>query len=151
GADAHEDRGDEEEPVGSALATCRRAVDRMGTAVNVQKKLACAVALGLLAFSIALPASADVILHAFDWKYTDLAQNAQAIADAGYRAVLVSPPLKSERSAECPWYKLYQPEDFRVIDNCSGNKQEFVAMINALNAKNVRVYADIVVNHMANE
>ena len=65
--------------------------------------------------------------------------------------MLVSPPLKSERSPGCPGYELYQPQDFRVIDNCSGNRQEFVAMIDALKAKNVRVYADIVVNHMANE
>ena len=123
----------------------------LSTVVTCQKKRACSLAVVLVAWGIALPASADVILHAFDWKYEAVAQNAQAIADAGYRAVLVSPPLKSERSPECPWYKLYQPQDFRVIDNCSGNKQEFVAMISALKAKNVRVYADIVVNHMANE
>lgn len=106
----------------------------------------------LLAFSLAaFPASADVILHAFDWKYEDIERNAEAIAAAGYRAVLVAPPLKSERSADCPWFKRYQPQDLRVIDNCAGNKQQFVAMIQALQSRNVRVYADIVVNHMANE
>ncbi len=109
------------------------------------------LALAMLSCMTVLPASAEVILHAFDWKYTDVGQNAQAIADAGYRSVLVAPPLKSERSPECPWYKLYQPQDFRVIDNCAGNKQEFVAMIQALKSKGVKVYADIVVNHMANE
>jgi len=105
----------------------------------------------LLACGAALPAPADVILHAFDWKYEEVGRNAQAIADVGYRSVLVAPPLKSERSAECPWYKRYQPQDFRVIDNCAGNKQQFVAMIEALKSKGVRTYADIVVNHMANE
>jgi len=109
------------------------------------------LALALLSCGTVLPASAEVILHAFEWKYADIKLNAQAIADAGYRSVLVSPPLKSERSAECPWYKRYQPQDFRVIDNCAGNKEQFVAMIQALNSKGVRVYADIVVNHMANE
>ena len=107
--------------------------------------------LALLSCGAALPASAEVILHAFEWKYTDIKQNAQAIADAGYRSVLVAPPLKSERSPECPWFKRYQPQDFRVIDNCAGNKEEFVAMIQALKDKKIRVYADIVVNHMANE
>ncbi|MCW5977866.1 MAG: hypothetical protein KIT09_07300 [Bryobacteraceae bacterium] len=109
------------------------------------------LALALLSFGAAPPASAEVILHAFGWKYEDVGLNAQAIADAGYKAVLVSPPLKSERSAGCPWYKHYQPQDFRVIDNCAGNKQQFAAMVKALKSKGVRVYADIVVNHMANE
>ena len=86
----------------------------------------------LLAAALSVSARADVILHAFGWKYSAIAANAQAIAGAGYRAVLVAPPLKSERSADCPWYKLYQPEDFRVIDNCAGNKEEFVAMVAAL-------------------
>lgn len=108
-----------------------------------------------LLFSVVLvwatAARADVILHAFEWKYEEIGRNAQAIADAGYKAVLVAPPLKSERSGDCPWFKRYQPQDFRVIDNCAGNKQEFVAMIQALGGKGVRVYADVVVNHMANE
>jgi alpha-amylase len=109
------------------------------------------LALTLISCGTMLPASAEVILHAFEWKYRDVGLNAQAIADAGYRSVLVAPPLKSERSTECPWYKRYQPQDFRVIDNCAGNKEQFVAMLQALKQKGVRVYADIVVNHMANE
>lgn len=109
------------------------------------------VLLTLLVCVAAAPAAADVILHAFEWKYEDIARNAPAIAAAGYRAVLVAPPMKSERSPDCPWFKRYQPQDFRVIDNCAGNKQQFVAMIQALGANGVRVYADVVVNHMANE
>jgi alpha-amylase len=97
------------------------------------------------------PARADVILHAFDWTYADVARAAPQIAAAGYKAVLVAPPLKTERSPECPWYKLYQPQDFRVIDGCLGNKEDFLRMIAALTGSGVRVYADVVVNHMANE
>jgi alpha-amylase len=107
-----------------------------------------AVVLGVFQAGLA---RADVILHAFDWKYTDVTAAAEPIAKAGYRAVLVAPPLKTERTASCAWYQQYQPQDFRVIDGCNGNKQEFVAMIKALGDRQVRVYADIVVNHMANE
>jgi alpha-amylase len=99
----------------------------------------------------AKPASADVILHAFEWRYPTVERNAAAIAAAGYKAVLVAPPLKSSRAMGCPWYVRYQPQDFRVIDNCAGNKQQFVSMIDALRREGVRVYADVVVNHMANE
>ena len=97
------------------------------------------------------PAKADVILHAFDWSYAEVAAKARDIAAAGYRAVLLTPPLKSEKTARCEWWRRYQPQDFRTIDNCNGNKESFKAAIDALKASGVRAYADVVVNHMANE
>lgn len=93
----------------------------------------------------------DVILHAFDWSYDTVAARAAAIATAGYGAVLVTPPVKSPITAQCRWYQRYQPQDLRVIDNCDGNKESFVAMVEALKATGVLTYADVVVNHMANE
>ena len=96
-------------------------------------------------------AKADVILHAFNWSYQDIADNAKAIADAGYKAVLFDPSLKSPKSKNCEWYLRYQPQDFRMIDNCDGNKETFVKAIEALSKEGVRTYADVVVNHMANE
>lgn len=95
-------------------------------------------------------ASADAILHAFDWNYSDVSAKATEIKDLGYKAVLVAPPLKSNAS-NSQWWQRYQPQDIRVIDHARGNKQSFQSMIDALNAKGVAVYADIVLNHMANE
>lgn len=103
----------------------------------------------IITWSFSAPAKADAILHAFDWNYQTVADRAEEIADTGYKAVLVAPPLKS--GSECVWYKRYQPEDFRVIDHCRGNKEQFVNMINQLEQEGVQTYADIVVNHMANE
>lgn len=37
----------------------------------------------------------DVILHAFDWPYSLITERAGVIEQAGYKAVLVSPPMKS--------------------------------------------------------
>ena len=105
---------------------------------------------GLL-LGLAGPARADVILHAFDWSYADIANQAEAIAAAGYKAVLMTPPLKSPKTGGCEWWLRYQPQDFRVIDNCDGNRESFTAAIEALKSKGVRAYADVVVNHMANE
>lgn len=39
----------------------------------------------------------DVILHAFDWPYALVAERASAIFEAGYKAVLISPPMKSAK------------------------------------------------------
>lgn len=95
-------------------------------------------------------ASADVILHAFDWKYENVEAKAAEIAAIGYKKVLVSPPIKSD-SSNSQWWSRYQPQDLRVINNYLGNKQTFQAMVDALKAHGVETYADIVINHTANE
>ncbi|WP_390902937.1 alpha-amylase family protein [Vibrio qingdaonensis] len=91
---------------------------------------------------------ADTILHAFNWKYADVKTNATEIAQAGYKKVLISPAMKSSGSE---WWARYQPQDLRTIDSPLGNKQDLQTMIDALKAVGVDVYADVVLNHMANE
>ena len=66
---------------------------------------------------------ANVILHAFDWKYADIAQRAAEISELGYGSVLVSPPMKSAQDER--WWQRYQPQDYRVIDNALGNTTDF--------------------------
>jgi alpha-amylase len=110
------------------------------------KSLACVAICWIISIG---NAKADVVLHAFDWPYTRVTAQATEIANLGYKAVLVVPPLKS--GPDCAWYIRYQPQDYRVIDHCRGNTESFKAMIVALRAKNVKVYADLVLNHMANE
>ena len=97
---------------------------------------------------IASSAQADTILHAFNWKYSDITSQAKQIAQAGYKKVLISPPLKSSGDQ---WWARYQPQDIRLIDSPIGNKQDLQALIAALNTEGVDVYADVVLNHMANE
>lgn len=92
---------------------------------------------------------ANVILHAFDWKYADIAQRAAEISELGYGSVLVSPPMKSAQDER--WWQRYQPQDYRVIDNALGNTADFKNMVEALDHVGVLVYADVVFNHMANE
>ncbi|MDC5857159.1 alpha-amylase family protein [Vibrio europaeus] len=94
----------------------------------------------------------DVILHAFDWPYEMVEQRARQIHQAGYKYVLVSPPMKSlKREAGTKWWQRYQPQDYRVIDNQLGNTETFRSMLETLSSYGVGVYADVVFNHMANE
>jgi alpha-amylase len=94
----------------------------------------------------------DVILHAFDWPYKRVTQRAQLIAEAGYKAVLVSPPMKSESHRRgTPWWQRYQPQDYRVIENQLGDTRDFKKMVAALQANDLWPYVDVVFNHMANE
>ena len=106
--------------------------------------LAAALAAGCLSSA----AHADTILHAFNWKYSDVTANAEEIASSGYKKVLISPTLKSSGSE---WWARYQPQDIRVIDSPLGNKTDLQTMIDALKQHGVEVYADVVLNHMANE
>lgn len=91
---------------------------------------------------------ADVILHAFNWPYATVEARARQIADAGYRKVLVAPAYRSEGSA---WWARYQPQDIRLIDNPLGDTIAFRRMVQALASNGVETYADVVLNHMANE
>jgi alpha-amylase len=92
----------------------------------------------------------DVILHAFDWKYREIAVNAAAIAGTGYGAVLIAPPLYSDPDGP-EWWQRYQPRDYRVIRSHLGRKSGLKAVISALHKNGLKIYADIVFNHMANE
>ncbi|MFA7403327.1 MAG: alpha-amylase family glycosyl hydrolase [Pelobacteraceae bacterium] len=92
----------------------------------------------------------DVILHAFDWSFADITAQAAHIASVGYGAVLISPPLYSDENGP-EWWQRYQPKDYRLIRSRLGGMGELTAAITALHDNKVRVYADIVFNHMANE
>src|SRR5512134_2824701 len=92
----------------------------------------------------------DVILHAFDWHYQEITDRAAAIAALGYGAVLIPPPLYSD-PAGAPWWQRYQPKDYRVLRSHLGDKRALAEAITRLHESGVRVFADIVFNHMANE
>lgn len=102
----------------------------------------------ILLFFVMEICDADVILHAFNWRYSDIEKNVNIIESAGYKKILVSPPLKSSGEQ---WWARYQPQDIRVIDNPLGNKVDLQKLINVMKEHDIEVYADVVLNHMANE
>ena len=93
---------------------------------------------------------ADVILHAFNWRYSDLTARAADIAAKRYGGVLLPPPLYSDENGPA-WWQRYQPKDYRVLRSYLGTRPELEQAIAALHGQGVRVFADIVFNHMANE
>lgn len=92
----------------------------------------------------------DIILHAFDWPYREISTNAARIAEIGYGAVLIPPPLYSDPNGP-EWWQRYQPKDYRLLRSHLGRKAGLRNMIKALHRNGVKVYCDIVFNHMANE
>lgn len=46
-----------------------------------------------------------------------------------------------------PWYERYQPISFKLVTR-SGDEHEFADMVKRCNAVGVRIYVDMVINHM---
>ena len=75
---------------------------------------------------------ADVILYAFDWSDADIAKQAAAIAAAGYKAVLMTPPIKTlmrsgpvRQGDLCRLQRLHQPQQqltlHSALTSCPGH------------------------------
>ena len=74
------------------------------------------------------------ILHAWDWSFNNIKNNVQAIKNAGYSAIQVSPvePSKDDSATtNAKWYMLYQPINFTVGNVQLGTEQQFQAMCTA--------------------
>ncbi len=94
----------------------------------------------------------NVIFHAFNWRYQEIIDAIPKIRDAGYGAILIPPPLYSDPQGD-QWWQRYQPKDYRVLLSHLGGKKELLELIKKCHEteSKIRVYADIVLNHMANE
>lgn len=92
----------------------------------------------------------EVILHAFNWKYRDIINKLQDITDSGFGAILIPPPLYSDTNEDA-WWQRYQPKDYRILLSYLGDKDDLEDLLTKAHKKGIKIYADIVLNHMANE
>ncbi len=99
-----------------------------------------------------------VMVHLFEWKWTDIGKECSYLAKKGYWAVQVSPPMEhvlpaanmsGNASNDFPWWVRYQAvtHDTTKLTSRSGNLAEFKAMVNACNAAGVGIIVDAVINH----
>ena len=89
------------------------------------------------------------ILHAWDWKFTDVTGNIKEIAEAGYSIVQVSPcQVCEDTDANNDWWKLYQPYDY-AFGNSLGSADEFKKMCATAEEYGISIIVDVVANHMA--
>ena len=90
----------------------------------------------------------DTSVQMFRWKWNDIARECTNwLGPQGYGAVQVSPPQASASLGT--WWDIYQPVNFTSLGSNMGTEAEFQSMITTCHAARVRVYADVVVNHMA--
>ena len=86
-----------------------------------------------------------VILHCFDWKYSDIKAELANIAEAGFTSVQTSPAQKSTVGNK--WYEVYQPESFSVQSNPFGSKEELQALCDEAEKYGIKIIVDVVANH----
>ena len=96
--------------------------------------------------------SRSVIVQLFEWRWSDIAQECEAwLGPSGYGAVQISPPYEHrviEDATPFPWHQRYQPVSYKLSSR-SGNRAELADMVSRCHQAGVKVYADVVLNHMA--
>lgn len=88
------------------------------------------------------------IVHLFEWKFNDIVTECETfLAPNGFAGVQVSPVSENVIIKNRPWYERYQPISYQIITR-SGNEADFKSMVERCNRVGVRIYVDVVPNHM---
>ncbi|MDZ7631076.1 MAG: alpha-amylase family protein [Gemmatimonadaceae bacterium] len=98
-------------------------------------------------------AAGDVFVHLFEWRWTDIARECEAVlGPLGYKGVQISPPSEHAiiRNASnfFPWWQRYQTVSYKLDQSRSGTAAELTDMVTRCKAVGVDIYADVVINHM---
>ncbi|PMR58584.1 alpha-amylase [Verrucosispora sp. ts21] len=100
-------------------------------------------------------ANGDAIVHLFQWRWDSIAEECETnLGPNGWGGVQVSPPqehvvLPSAEGATYPWWQDYQPVSYRLDATRRGTKAQFVDMVERCRAQGVKIYVDMVLNHMS--
>lgn len=99
----------------------------------------------------------QIMVHLFEWKWNDIADECERfLSKMGFAGVQVSPPTENVVAWEPtpgvkrPWWERYQPVSYK-LNTRSGTEQQFQDMVNRCNAVGVRIYCDMVLNHMTGD
>jgi len=96
-------------------------------------------------------AAGDVVVHLFDWRWTDIATECETVlGPAGVHAVQVSPPQEHSITPNHDWSERYQPVSYSIARSRSGTGAEFTDMVNRCRTAGVGIIVDAVINHMTN-
>ena len=94
------------------------------------------------------------IVELFGWPYEDIIEECEFISHAGYMGIKIYSPnehLQNFNNIEDemlnPWWFINQPVSYKLHSRM-GNKRQLKNMINICRSYNLRIYADIVINHM---
>lgn len=117
------------------------------------------LALGTLLFSVSGNAANSYglpddikegnILHCFDWKFSSIKSELPNIAEAGFKAIQVS-PIQRNVNAGNIWYDLYRPADYAAYNNGLGTVAALKTLCEEAETYGIAIIVDVVLNHMDN-
>lgn len=88
------------------------------------------------------------IVHLFEWHWNTIADECESFFGPNkIGGIQVSPPNENLIIDGRPWWERYQPISY-ILQTRSGDRDAFVDMVERCNNAGVRIYADIVINHM---
>ncbi|VEN41495.1 unnamed protein product [Callosobruchus maculatus] len=89
------------------------------------------------------------IVQMFEWSWDDIANECETfLGPKGFAGVQISPPSENIVVGNRPWWERYQPLSYDLTTR-SGDEGALKSMISRCNKAGIRIYADLVVNHMA--
>jgi alpha-amylase len=84
----------------------------------------------------------------FEWPWQDIAKECtNFLGPKRFWAVQVSPPNDHARHFGEPWWQRYQPVSYELTSR-SGNRSDFINMVNVCREAGVGIIVDAVLNHM---
>ncbi|XP_022813824.1 alpha-amylase 4N-like [Spodoptera litura] len=94
----------------------------------------------------------SVIVQMFEWKWLDIADECERfLGPKGFGAVQTSPAsenlILNLDGGIRPWYERYQVMSYNLVTR-SGDETDFLNMTTRCNKVGVRIYVDVVFNHM---
>ncbi|CAH2048503.1 unnamed protein product, partial [Iphiclides podalirius] len=95
------------------------------------------------------------IVHLFEWKWRDIADECERfLGPKGFGGVQISPPSENLitrlPNGKRTWYERYQVMSYNLTTR-SGDRGDFLNMTRRCNKVGVRIYADVVFNHMTGD
>ncbi|KAH0552222.1 hypothetical protein KQX54_007341 [Cotesia glomerata] len=91
----------------------------------------------------------DVMVHLFEWTWSDIAVECERfLGPKGYAGVQVSPVQENVVVPKRPWWERYQTISYQWTTR-SGNETQFRDMVTRCNKAGVRIYVDVIINHMS--
>src|SRR5438552_17722893 len=92
-------------------------------------------------------AAGDVVVHLFEWKWTDIATECETVlGPAGFKAVQVSPPQEHSITPSHDWSERYQPVRYNIARSRSGTQPQLTDMVALCAAVGIGLSVDAVIN-----
>ena len=94
------------------------------------------------------------IVELFGWPYEDIILECEFLSHAGYMGIKIYSPNEHlfnygniEDEMLNPWWYINQPVSYKLHSRM-GDRKQLKKLINTCRSYNLRIYADIIINHM---